>query len=240
MEKNEQKGDLFTKIVNSRKQSIVVATNTYDEGQLYITVPNLMAAYKASWMLNEFKFKSEHQKALKISEVELIKMKEQILKALNVSEIGEPQTLVECMISTNLQPADVLIEQIGLDGEVLAADQLLAPKTVMYFWPPYQTTKQFYTLILGGKKMFEDIKAKTEEEFEGIVPGRFDFNLGNWTKRQNGYLTSSLSGIQPSGVAKEAEEEKAIAAVVQPPEKTEEPLMDESYYNDSPPTVTVE
>jgi hypothetical protein len=242
MNKNEEKGDLFTKVVGNRKQSIVVATNRFDESQLYITVPNLGAAYKASWMLNEFKFKSEHQKALKISEMELIKMREQILTSIRIPEIDEPQTVVEKMIAANLHPAQAIIDQIGLDGEVLAADQLLGPKTVIYFWPPYQIISQHYELILGGKKLFQEISSKTEEEFKDKVPGRFKFNLGNWTNRQKGYFASPVNGIQNDSESTEAEESDKdlmlIAALVESatvPYREEIPIVDDSYFNDSPP-----
>jgi hypothetical protein len=207
---------ILSKAVKSRKKEIIVAENIFGN-TLFLPVPAIEMLYATSYKLSMFNFQRKHHEALKISTAELDRIEKNLVATMSLNTKADPKDTMEHLIAVNLMTSSDVVLKYGEQIEVIAQPQLAAVKVIILYYPEYLIVKSNYLPIRGGNKLFEEVTMRTKGEFEGVVPGRWKWNLGNWVNKQ-GRITSveNPQGSVPNSTIKVREQVWELPAIINP------------------------
>jgi hypothetical protein len=198
MKKKNFNDQILSKLLKNRKRPIIEAENMFGEQSLYITVEIIQSIDYLSHDLHKFHFDSKHKQYLiKVTDGYLTLVKNRLEKKLGVSLIAEPKKAVENLFQRHLMSSQEIISEFGENVEVVAQHQLEAIKAAIKYYHDYAITSENYVQIRGGKKLLEEVTEQTRMHFQGLVPGRWRWNLGNWRNGKGGG-TGSVAPVQPT------------------------------------------
>jgi hypothetical protein len=180
---------ILSKILKNRKKQIIVAENLFGN-TLFIPVSVIEQLYTTSMELTKIHFQRKHREALRISVSELERLEQHLTATQRLNTNSDQRETMERLITENLMTSNDIILKYGDQIEVIAQQQMTAVQVIILYHPEYVVTSNNFLPIRGGAKLLEEVTECTRKQFEGVVEGRWKWNLGNWQSRQRAKIIS--------------------------------------------------